>query len=101
MLLDANRKAMETYVTRLRGDLPGIVDDIENGYSGRDNTTQREEAQKADIIRAVDLYIQDIVAEKIKELVAIINTPSELKLRTDAISQCGGAPPVVPQPQEQ
>jgi hypothetical protein len=100
MLLDANREAMESYVARLRNDLPGIAEDLEKGFAGRDTVTAHQDRQKADLFQAVNLYITDTVAEKMKELASIVNTPQELKLRMHAMDQCG-AHQTPPSPQEQ
>jgi len=99
MLVDANRKAMDSYVTKLRNDLPGIVDELEKGFSNKDSVGPHQERQKADLLQAVNVYISDTAGGKMKELASIVNTPEELKLRMTAMDQCG-AHVTPPPPQE-
>lgn len=89
MLIDANRKAMESYVDRLRADLPGIVDELEKGFSSKDNLQRHEELKKADLYQAIDLYIKETVVGKMRQMALVVNTPQELKLRMTAMQQCG------------
>jgi hypothetical protein len=91
MLVDANKQAIETYVERLRQDIPGIIAQIETGFSSRNTIPSREAKMRADIQEAINIYINDTLLPKMKQLVAIINTPEELALRKAALENCKNA----------
>jgi hypothetical protein len=88
MLLDANRKALETYVDRLRQDIPGIIAQVEKGFASKATISLRQFNLQETIREAIDIYLMDTLTAKMKQVIAIVNTPEELELRKAALAVC-------------
>jgi hypothetical protein len=86
---EANRKAAETYISRLKNDMPAIIARIEDGAASRGQIRDRFAEMQRSLTESVSAYFTKDMAAKTKELNDAIDTPAEYALRTRMMQDCG------------
>jgi hypothetical protein len=78
---NANKKAVEYYVGRLKKDMPSIIAQVESEYVSRSQVQDRFKDMKQAISDAVQAYFNEAMSQKSNELNIVIDSPQEYEIR--------------------